>query len=132
MSNLVSNALKFTDKGFIKISYQIQSNQTIEFSVKDTGIGIPEDKLEMIFDRFRQADDSHTRVYGGTGLGLTITRKLVELMGGKIRVESTPGAGSTFYFTLPHNISILQPVSNAAVASHPKILFLIGKIEFSL
>ena len=120
MSNLVSNALKFTDKGFIKISYQVQPNQTIEFSVKDTGIGIPGDKLEMIFDRFRQADDSHTRVYGGTGLGLTITRKLVELMGGKIRVESTPGSGSTFYFTLPYNISIIQTVPNTAIASRPK------------
>jgi len=123
MVNLVSNALKFTEKGFIKIGYQIKSDQTIEFSVKDTGIGIPSDKLELIFDRFRQADDSRTRVYGGTGLGLTITRKLVELMGGNIRVESMEGSGSIFYFMLPYNVRINQFVSDSAVEIKKKPAF---------
>ncbi|MDH5299560.1 MAG: response regulator, partial [Desulfobulbaceae bacterium] len=101
--NLVGNALKFTEQGQIILTAHIRSESEtaveIHFSVSDTGIGIDLAKLDAIFDSFTQADASTTRVYGGTGLGLAISRKLVHLMGGDIRVESTPGKGSTFHFT---------------------------------
>ncbi len=106
LSNLIGNALKFTEKGFIEIGYLIHSqaaNPNVEFYVKDTGIGIPKDKHELIFERFRQVDDGRTRRYGGTGLGLAISKRLVEMLGGTIRVESEPGSGSTFYFNLPYS-----------------------------
>ena len=99
-NNLISNALKFTSEGHIEIGCY-QSGEMVEFYVKDTGIGIPADYLEKIFVRFRQVEASYTRKYGGNGLGLAISKNLVELMGGKIRVESELGKGSTFYFTLP-------------------------------
>lgn len=105
LSNLVGNALKFTEKGVVEIGYTIRkegSNPVIEFFVKDTGIGIPKEKQELIFERFRQVDDGRTRKYGGTGLGLSISRRLVELLNGSLRVESEPGSGSVFYFTLPY------------------------------
>ncbi|MCF6148114.1 MAG: ammonium transporter [Candidatus Kuenenia sp.] len=103
--NLLSNAVKFTpENGKINISV-FQINHSIQFEITDTGIGIkPEDK-ERIFDAFHQADASLTRKYEGTGLGLHLTKRLVELHGGKIWVESTPGKGSTFLFTLPINSS---------------------------
>lgn len=101
--NLAGNAIKFTHKGeiLLKVEKKSQTDQGVEllFSVKDTGIGIPREKIELIFQPFSQADSSTTREYGGTGLGLAISAQLVELMGGKIWVESTPGKGSTFYFT---------------------------------
>ncbi|HET6558989.1 MAG TPA: PAS domain S-box protein, partial [Prolixibacteraceae bacterium] len=99
-NNLIGNALKFTPKGRIEIGYQPYGSIT-EFYVKDTGIGIAEEFQVKIFDSFRQVEDANTRTYGGNGLGLTISKKLVELMGGKIWVESELGKGSTFYFTLP-------------------------------
>ncbi len=101
LTNLISNALKFTNTGLIEIGYVIPNNATIIFYVQDTGIGISHDKQSVIFDRFRQGDDSITRKYGGTGLGLAISKKLVELMGGRIWVESETGEGATFYFSLP-------------------------------
>jgi PAS domain S-box-containing protein len=101
ISNLLNNALKFTDKGFITFGCNVEQNY-VKFYVTDTGIGIPEDKLEEIFKPFRQADFSPTRRYGGTGLGLTISKNLVEILGGSMWVISTPGKGSTFYFTLPY------------------------------
>lgn len=101
MFNLLSNALKFTKDGFIEFGMSLKDQFYIEFYVKDTGVGIDRRAQKIIFDRFRQADDSHTREYGGTGLGLAITKNLVELLGGKIWVESQKGHGSTFYFTLP-------------------------------
>ena len=100
LNNLLSNAYKFTEEGFIELGYRLKDGQVI-FYVMDTGIGIPEDKIHIIFERFRQADDSITRKYGGTGLGLSISKQIVELLGGKLWVESLPGQGSTFYFTLP-------------------------------
>ncbi|MGE0079337.1 MAG: ATP-binding protein [Bacteroidales bacterium] len=99
--NLLSNALKFTFSGSVVFGYDIPNNATIQFYVKDSGIGIRPDQQTIIFDRFRQADDSATRQFGGTGLGLTISKKLVELMGGRIWVNSKSNEGSNFHFTLP-------------------------------
>lgn len=99
-NNLINNALKFTTIGSIEIGYQM-NDQMLEFYVRDTGIGIPPEFHDRIFDRFRQVEGSFTRKYGGNGLGLSISKNLIELMGGKIRVESEVGKGSTFYFTLP-------------------------------
>ena len=104
--NLLSNAIKFTDKGLIELGYEkkIQHDQhVLQFYVNDTGIGIPKEKQKLIFDVFRQVDDTHTRRYGGTGIGLSIVKKLTELLGGNIWVESEEGAGSTFYFTIPYD-----------------------------
>jgi signal transduction histidine kinase len=101
--NLVGNAIKFTDSGGVTLSVHKESQDaesiTARFSVKDTGIGIPPEKQKEIFSSFTQADNSMTRKYGGTGLGLTISRRLVELLGGRIWVESVPGSGSAFHFT---------------------------------
>lgn len=103
MLNLISNAIKFTPKGKVEYGVILKDKETLEFYVKDTGIGIPEDKFDIIFLPFQQSDDSITRKYGGTGLGLAITKKLIHLMGGDIRLESKLGEGTTFYFTLPYH-----------------------------
>lgn len=100
LNNLVGNAVKFTESGYVEITASL-SDELITVKVKDTGIGIPENKWEVIFQEFQQADGSIAREYAGTGLGLSISKHLVELHGGKIWVESTPGTGSVFYFTLP-------------------------------
>jgi signal transduction histidine kinase/ligand-binding sensor domain-containing protein/class 3 adenylate cyclase/ActR/RegA family two-component response regulator len=100
LHNLVGNAIKFTEKGHVKVTGEVQ-DQFVEIGVEDTGIGIPDDKLEDIFKSFEQVEDSVTRQYLGTGLGLSITRKLVELMGGKISVSSNIGKGTIFTFTIP-------------------------------
>ena len=100
--NLVGNAIKFTEKGSVEISATVvHGNEQLTITVSDTGIGIPEDKLDQIFESFEQGDGSTAREYGGTGLGLAVTKNLVELHGGSIRVESTVGVGSRFTFTLP-------------------------------
>ena len=98
--NLLSNAAKFTARGSIRLQAHA-SNGSVAIAVADTGIGIAPDKLEVIFEEFAQADASSTRVYGGTGLGLTIARRLARLMGGEITAESVPGSGSKFTLTLP-------------------------------
>jgi signal transduction histidine kinase/CheY-like chemotaxis protein len=107
--NLLGNAIKYTDKGHvaIKATTAIIDATHIELrcEISDTGIGIPKEKLATVFDKFVQADTSTTRRYGGTGLGLAITRQLVELKGGKVGVESRPGEGSIFWFTVPYEIT---------------------------
>ena len=105
LTNLVGNAVKFTEEGSIHMNVTMEQNENQEdmmlFSIEDTGIGVPVDQLERIFDSFQQVDGSTTRKYGGTGLGLAIARKLVETMGGRIWVESLVGKGSSFRFTIP-------------------------------
>lgn len=103
--NLLKNAIKFTDEGQVNFGFEIIKQKEkflLEFFIQDTGIGIAADKFELIFVAFRQVDESHTRLHGGTGIGLSISKRLVELIGGTIRVESTEGKGSTFYFTIPY------------------------------
>ena len=109
LRNLVTNALKFTERGHVLVAVREESRAAsstqLHFSVTDTGIGIPADKHHAIFEAFRQADGSTTRRFGGTGLGLTISATLVRLMGGRIWVESEPGAGSTFHFTVALDVA---------------------------
>jgi PAS domain S-box-containing protein len=107
LTNIVKNAIKFTRKGTIELGYRLKTKKEsseLEFYVKDTGIGIPKDRQKSIFDRFIQADISGEMAYQGAGLGLSISKAYVELLGGKIWVESEEGKGSTFYFTLPYRI----------------------------
>ena len=108
LTNLVGNAIKFTDSGHIGIAAREVSASPgphggceLELAVSDTGIGIPADKTELIFERFTQIDSDARRKCGGTGLGLAICKQLVDRMGGRIWVESTPGAGSTFFVRIP-------------------------------
>ena len=126
LTNLLGNAVKFTERGEIiltvlPLAEEASSIQPryLQFSVRDTGIGIPADKLDAIFEKFTQADSSTTRKYEGTGLGLTISRRLVELMGGRIWVESRPGEGSTFFFTIP--LDAAPPEEDHETASPPEI-----------
>jgi two-component system sensor histidine kinase/response regulator len=109
--NLAGNAVKFTEQGEVVVSVRVDphgakdegqaSRLALLFSVRDTGIGVPASKQQHIFEAFSQADGTTTRKYGGTGLGLTISKRLVEMMGGRIWLESTPGSGTTFFFTVP-------------------------------
>jgi PAS domain S-box-containing protein len=116
--NLVSNAIKFTDRGGVTVTVDCESAEPdrcrLRFNVKDTGIGIPPDRQAVIFEAFAQADGSTTRRYGGSGLGLTVSRRLVEMFGGKLWLESEVGRGSTFHFTA--NLGVL-PNSALAVAA---------------
>jgi PAS domain S-box-containing protein len=117
--NVMGNAVKFTAQGEVVLRVSVQSvgadSATLHFAVSDTGIGIPQDKLSHIFSAFTQADSSTTRRYGGTGLGLAIAARLVELMGGRVWVESTEGRGSTFFFTATFD----RPHSGAAAPATP-------------
>ncbi len=102
LSNMLNNAIKFTEQGEIIFGYQVKSEEKkMLFYVKDTGIGIPEEKQLLVFERFRQLDETGTRKYEGTGLGMSISKGLVELLGGDIYIESEEGKGTSFYFTVP-------------------------------
>ncbi|MCK9616694.1 MAG: PAS domain S-box protein [Lentimicrobiaceae bacterium] len=105
LTNLLNNAVKFTEKGKIEFGYFF-SEKDITFFVQDTGIGIPSDKTDLIFERFRQVDDTHTRKHGGIGLGLAICKEISDLLGGSLWVDSEEGKGSSFYFQLPGVVDI--------------------------
>ena len=136
ISNLMSNALKFTAQGSItlggKVDWQSKDEATVTLTVSDTGIGIPRDKIDRLFEKFVQVDGSTTRQYGGTGLGLAICRELVSMMGGKIWIESVEGEGSTFYVQLPltRSLSVSAPkpapmsMSAAPLNPHPRLKIL--------
>jgi len=115
LTNLVKNAIKYTKEGTIEFGYDLvvetQCIASLQFFIKDTGIGIPKNRQEAIFERFIQADIEDKMAYQGAGLGLTITKSYIEMLGGKIWVESEEGIGSTFYFTLPYNA---EPVNETA------------------
>ncbi len=102
--NLLSNAIKYTNRGTVEFGYQVKDG-VVEFYVQDTGIGIPSEYHEMIFERFGQVEKQGSKIYRGTGLGLSISKGFVDLLGGKIWVESVPGKGSTFYFTIPNKVN---------------------------
>jgi signal transduction histidine kinase/CheY-like chemotaxis protein/HPt (histidine-containing phosphotransfer) domain-containing protein len=118
--NLLGNSLKFTDRGSLEVWVEADPEDRrpgcLRFVITDTGIGIPEDKLDLVFESFTQADSSTTRRYGGTGLGLAISKQLVELMGGRIWVESRVGSGSSFFFTvkLEVNAGMTEPAFTGA------------------
>jgi two-component system sensor histidine kinase/response regulator len=118
--NLVGNAIKFTNKGEVALKVQPEREEgnrvTLHFEVSDTGIGIAPDKLDSIFESFAQADTSTTREYGGTGLGLTISKRLIELMGGTIWIESVLGVGSQFHFTIQLDRSEFKPGEDNVMA----------------
>lgn len=127
LSNLLGNAVKFTDSGYIEVTTSIKQNAddslNLLCSVKDTGIGIAEDKQGTIFEVFTQEDLSTTRKFGGTGLGLSISKQLCELMGGNIKLESAKGHGSTFSFTIslePADEALLKPVHYASALTREK------------
>lgn len=127
LSNLIGNAIKFTDSGSVNVYCQVKG-AFIEFHVQDTGIGIPEDKHKLIFDRFRQIDHRNRVNPGGTGLGLALSKSLVEFLGGEISLKSVPGKGADFFFTIPYiqadKISVAQNKSfeNIADLSSKKVL----------
>ncbi len=136
ISNLMSNALKFTAQGSITLGGQVNwpspDEAIVTLTVSDTGIGIPQDKIDRLFEKFVQVDGSTTRQYGGTGLGLAICRELVSMMGGKIWIESVEGEGSTFYVRLPLTRSLSvsspkpapMPMSAVPVNPHPRLKIL--------
>jgi signal transduction histidine kinase len=116
MINLVNNAIKFTEEGKISLNVTSMPGARVLITVQDTGIGIAPDKLDAIFQEFTQVDSSSTRKAGGTGLGLPISRRLVEMHGGRLWAESTgiPGDGSTFFVELPIEARIIEVVEKQA------------------
>lgn len=125
--NLVENAVKFTEKGIVEFGYVLKDENTILFFVRDTGVGIPEDKLDTVFERFKSVDETLTRNHRGTGLGLAISKSIVELMSGRIWVRSNPNQGSTFFFTLPFIITVSEEELHAGMGKVPLLPQLEGK-----
>jgi len=126
LTNLVKNAIKFTNEGSIEIGYDMvetQNTASLQFFVKDTGIGIPRELKEIIFERFRQGSESNTRGYEGSGLGLSISKSYVEMLGGNMWVESEEGKGSVFYFTIPYNVESEEKnvIKNSVSAEDEKV-----------
>lgn len=128
LTNLLQNALKFTTKGGIDFGYT-RIGDMLEFFVIDSGIGIPDEKKEIIFDRFHQVNNSLTRAHEGAGLGLSISKAFVEMLGGSLRVESAVGAGSTFSFTLLYvsKYALRAPVAKKTDDSPPAVTILIAE-----
>jgi len=135
LTNLISNAFKFTNHGIIKVGCE-QRDKFLEFRVSDTGIGIPEEFHQKIFERFYQVQNTVSRLYEGTGLGLAISKAYVDLMGGKIWLSSEPGKGTTFYFTIPYEKQTIaslsideEPLSEALVLPEKKTILVAEDIE---
>jgi PAS domain S-box-containing protein len=128
LANLVKNAIKYSDTGSIKFGYILKKMQ-LEFFIKDTGIGIPDDKKEAIFNRFIQADITDKRAFQGAGLGLAISKSYVEMLGGSIWVESDEGNGSTFFFTIPYNVKPEEIIAAKKLASFEPIERSIRKLK---
>ncbi len=134
LNNLIGNAIKFTEKGSVELRCHVKRTDEekvlVRFEVVDTGIGIPEDVQDRIFDKFSQADESTTRRFGGTGLGTAITKQLVELMGGRIGIQSTPNIGSTFWFDIEfeRQVETLDDLDTVAL-QNCKVLRLIDNSE---
>jgi len=124
MDNLITNAIKFTDAGRVEFGYKIRDDR-LDIYVKDTGIGISEEHRNIIFNRFWQVESGLARKYGGNGLGLSISRAFVKKMGGEILVESTPGQGSCFSFSIPYVQSCIKPLSQAKTL--PEVTDFTGK-----
>jgi hypothetical protein len=145
LTNLVKNAIKFCDKGAIEIGYDLvethglvetlhatslqNPTMSLQFYVRDTGVGIPKNRQEAIFDRFVQADLADKRAFQGAGLGLSISKAYVEMLGGKIWVESEVGKGSTFFFSLPYQIELAEETPNTPIISAEEALALIKKLN---
>ena len=138
LSNLLSNAVKFTHQGHVKLMIELagrdETSETLRFTVADTGIGLTPEQIGRLFQEFTQADSSTTRRYGGAGLGLTIAKRIVELMGGRIWVESTPGAGSSFIFTarFPLTVPPAPPSPPLPHASAMRVLVVDDQPDASL
>lgn len=122
LHNLISNAIKFTEKGYIEFGYSEKEN-SIEFYVKDTGIGLNKDEQRQIFDRFRYDEETITRKYEGSGLGLTIAKGIVRLLGGKIWIDSEPGEGTTIFFTIPLEEVPMENIEKAIDEEHTSFEF---------
>jgi len=133
LTNLLGNAVKFTEQGHVRVELVPERREgqrlTVRLRVQDTGIGIPASKRDHIFDKFTQADASTTRRYGGTGLGLAICRELVELMGGRIGVDSTVGEGSTFWCTMPFEVAIPELPAPRRLPGHRVLLVAPDAVE---
>jgi signal transduction histidine kinase/ligand-binding sensor domain-containing protein/CheY-like chemotaxis protein len=126
ISNLINNAIKFTNEGFIETGCKLQNDGTLEFYVKDTGIGIEKGDLEIIFQRFRKVENNNIQIYRGAGLGLSISQHLAHLMGGKIIVQSNPGEGSVFYFSIPVKKVNGNKISNFEMKAFQSVPNLLG------
>jgi len=130
LSNLLGNAIKFTSQGEVELRAALERQHadgaTLHFTVRDTGIGIPLEKQKSIFEAFAQADTSTSRRFGGTGLGLTISSRLVELMGGQIWVESQPGEGSCLHFTAEIGVVKHDPAAECSQLEHLKVIVDLG------
>jgi PAS domain S-box-containing protein len=126
LSNLLDNAFKFTETGFIEFGYTVQDD-TLQFFVKDTGVGLSGDQKKLVFESFRRAEDLETKIYSGAGLGLAICKRLVMLIGGKIWVESESGNGSTFCFTVPLKVAEKPVVDLEKKVPTPESYSLKGK-----